>query len=138
LANFNQRIDLAISTAPSETDAQDYQGYKALVEMRVHEAIRLFKAYLEARPNDKLVRDAMFDAAGIASDLATQQEIVDYWQERALSDVDIAVAYANSAYRAIDARLAADFIQQLLQRWPNHLAILYQAHRTYLWAGRIL
>lgn len=137
LTEFNQRIDLAISTARSETDAQGYKAHKAQVEMRSHEAIHLFKTYLEARPNDELVRAALYDTAGTAWDMATRQQIVAHWRESINSSVDAALSYANGAYRAIDPKTAAEGVQQILQRWPNHVSILYQAHRTYLWAGRI-
>jgi len=72
LAEFNSRIDQAIETAKTELDAQSYKAQKALVEMRLHEAINLFSEYLKARPNDELARSTQFDAATIASDTTTQ------------------------------------------------------------------
>lgn len=137
LAQFNQRIDQAIATATTETDAQGFKAYKALVEMRVHEAIRLFSAYLLARPNDEQIRLALMDTAGMASDLPVMQDIIAHWHERGLTDFDSALSYANSAYRVIDPSVAADFLLQTLQRWPNHVSLIYQTHRTFLWAGRV-
>ena len=138
LAEFNERIDQAIATAKTEVDAQGYQAHKALVEMRLDDAIRLYSAYLEARPNDELVRGAQGDAAFMASDRPVLQAIIAHWRERGLTDVDSALSYANNAYKVVDPSEAADFLMQILQRWPNHVAMLYQSHRTYLWAGRVL
>jgi len=138
LAEFNTRINLAVETAKTGIDAKGYKAQQALVEMRIQEAINLFSEYLKARPNDELTRIAQLDAAMIASDLATQQDIIAHWHERGLSDLDSALGYANSAHRVIEPSDAADFITQILRRWPNHVSIIYQAHRTMLWAGRIM
>jgi len=138
LTEFNKRIDLAIKTAKTEIDTKGYTAQKALVELRLHEAISLFSEYLKARPNDELIRSTQLDAAMIASDKTTQQDIIAHWHERGLSDLESAIGYANSAHRVIDPSIAADFINQILRRWPNHVSLIYQAHRTMLWAGRIM
>ncbi len=138
LVEFNKRIEQAVETAITETDAKGYRAQKALVEMRLHEAIRLFNEYLKARPNDELIRGVQLDAAALASDGITQQAIITHWRERGLSDLESAVLYANSAHRVINPSDAADFIVQLLRRWPNHVGMVYQAHRTMLWAGRVV
>ncbi len=138
LVEFNKRIDLAINTARTEIDAKGYKAQKALVELRLHEAISLFSEYLKARPNDELIRGVQLEAAMIASDKTTQQDIIAHWHERGLSDQESAIGYANHAHRVIDPSIAADFINQILRRWPNHVSLIYQAHRTMLWAGRIM
>jgi TolB-like protein/Tfp pilus assembly protein PilF len=136
LAEFNTRIDRAIETATNEIDVKGYQAHKALVEMRLRESINLFEEYLKARPNDELTLTALMDAASMASDRPVMLEIIAHWRERALTNVDSALGYANSAYRVIAPSEAADFLQQVVQRWPNNISLLYQFHRTMLWAGR--
>jgi TolB-like protein/tetratricopeptide (TPR) repeat protein len=74
----------------------------------------------------------------MTSNQPVMQNIIGHWRERGLTDVDAAISFANDAYKVIDPSEAADFIEQLLQRWPNHVGITYQAHRTYLWAGRVM
>ena len=138
LAQFNERIDQAIATVSTEIDAQGYRAHKALVEMRLHEAISLFNNYLQVRPNDEQTRGAQMDAASMASDQAVMQDIIAHWRERGLTDVDSALFFVNGAYRVIDPSNAADFGMQILQRWPNHVAMHYQVHRTMLWAGRVM
>lgn len=138
LAQFNERIDQAIATASTEIDAQGYRALKAMVEMRLHEAISLFNDYLQARPNDEQTRGAQMDAASMASDQPVMQDIIAHWRERGLTDVDSALYYVNGAYQVVDPSIAADFGMQILQRWPNHVAMHYQVHRTLLWAGRVM
>jgi len=44
----------------------------------------------------------------------------------------------NTAYTVVDPSQAADFGLEALKRWPNHNRLMYQTHRTLMWAGRIL
>jgi hypothetical protein len=128
---------MAIASASTEIDAKGYMAHKALVQMRINESMRLFNTYLEARPNDELTRSALFDAALLASNHSIMSEIISHWRARALSDIDSANNFSSGAYRVIDLSIAADFIEQIMQRWPNNTGIIYQAHRTNIWAGRI-
>ena len=65
-------------------------------------------------------------------------KILEHWRERGASEADAADLYMISAYTVVDPSQAADFGLQALQRWPNHNSLMYQTHRTLLWAGRIL
>ena len=42
----------------------------------------------------------------------------------------------NDGYRVGDASRAADYGLEALQRWLNNAAIMYQTHRTLMWARR--
>ncbi|GMR14752.1 MAG: hypothetical protein BMS9Abin30_0359 [Gammaproteobacteria bacterium] len=138
LTEFNARIDRAIATAPTVLDKKGYQAYKALFELRLQEAIRLNREYLQERPNDIQARFALFSTAALASDFDLQKEILAYWQERGLTDQAAAVSYINHAYRMLNPSVAADYSLQAIQRWPNSNGLMYQTHRTLMWAGRIL
>ena len=41
------------------------------------------------------------------------------------------------AYRIIDASESADYGLEAMQRWPDNNGLMYQVHRTLLWAGRV-
>ena len=138
LLEFNQRIDLAISSAPTDIDKNRYMATKALVELRLDEAIRLASEYLEARPNSVGVRFDLYNAAGYTSNTDLRREQVSNWRELGTSDVRFAFVYMNTAYTVIDPSQAADFGLEALKRWPNHNSLMYQTHRTLMWAGRIL
>ena len=138
LGEFNDRIDLAIATAPSVLDKKAYMASKALIELRLNESIRLYAEYLQERPNDELALYAYYDAANLASDVDLQRKILETWRERGATEATAAFVYMNSAYEVVDPSQAADFGLQALQRWPDHDSLMYQTHRTLMWAGRIL
>jgi TolB-like protein/Tfp pilus assembly protein PilF len=137
LEEFNTRIDRAIKTAPTLIDKKGYMANKAFVELRLRDAIRHYREYLLERPNAEEGRVALIDAAGLASDENTRKELLSYYRMRGLSDRFSAVRYVSDAYRVGDASKAAEFGLQALQRWPNYSDLLYQTHRTLMWAGRI-
>jgi len=137
LENFNERIDQAITTAASPLDRKAYDANKALVELRLRDAIRHSREYLQERPNDEEARLVLVEAASLASDYAAYREALSYWKERGSSDLYSAVNYVSEAYRALDPSEPADFGLKALQRWPDSSGLLYQTHRTLLWAGRV-
>lgn len=137
LFELNERIDSAISSAPTELDKKGYMAYKALVEVRLSESIRLYKDYLKERPNNEQARFDLHVAAQLASDSATLNEIWKHWQKRGTTDETVAHFGIQSAYRFVNPSEAADFGLQVLKRWPNNNGLIYQTHRTLMWAGRI-
>ncbi len=136
LAKFNERIDRAIATAPTEVDRKGYLAYRALFDLRLREAIRLFREYLQARPNDEQAWFSLQEAAALASDRSALQQAFEHFKELGQTDANAATTYVNGAYRYSNTSLAADYGLQALTRWPTHLDLLYQTHRTLLWAGR--
>ena len=70
------------------------------------------------------------------SEDAAEREMLAHLKEKGETDIFAANAYINEAYRVIDASEAADFGLKSLQRWPNSTTVLYQTHRTLMWAGR--
>jgi TolB-like protein len=138
LAEYNERVDLAIAKAPSAIDKKAYMADKARIELRLNESERLYDEYLQERPNDEFARIYLISVARLTSDSDLQRKILEHWRERGASDVDAASLYMVYAYSVLDNSQAADFGLQALQRWPNHNGLMYQTHRTLLWAGRIL
>ena len=47
-----------------------------------------------------------------------------------------AASLANEAYRVMDPSEAADLGLQAVRRWPNSISMIYQTHRSLMWAGR--
>jgi TolB-like protein/Flp pilus assembly protein TadD len=137
LAKLNDRIDMAISTAPTEIDKKGFMAQKALVELRLLDALRLFREYLRERPNDENGWAALTEVSAFASDLTTRREALDHWRERSASDPFSAINFIADAYRAGLPSEGAQAGLQASQRWPNNSAVLYQTHRTLMWAGQI-
>ena len=138
LTEYNERVDLAIAKAPSALDQKLYMAGKARTELRLNESARLYEEYLQERPNEKIARIPLSNVARLTSDSKLQHKILEHWRERGASEADAADLYMISAYTIVDTSQAADFGLQALQRWPNHNSLMYQTHRTLLWAGRIL
>jgi TolB-like protein/Tfp pilus assembly protein PilF len=136
LSEYNERIGRAIETARSEPDRLFSQADRAMVDLRLQEASRLFQAYVDQRPNDKEEWAQLMRVADMLGDAETQRAVLQHWQEYAVTDAYSASAFTNSAWRVIDPGEAADIALPWLQRWPTSTTLLYQLHRTLLWAGR--
>ena len=136
LREYQERIGLAIQTAKSEQDRTRSLADRAGVDLRLNEARRLFLEYLEFRPNDD---QAQFQLASILRSLGDTETLLPFleqWKTKGETDLFAASAYINEAYRTVDPSAAADFGLEALKRWPNSTAMLYQTHRTLVWAER--
>lgn len=135
--NCMTRIEAAIATASDATDRLGYEARKAAIELRLRDAIRLYRSYLAARPNES---GAWFEYLSLAFSASDREAIavgLEHVRIAGEHDVDSAQWYLNFAYEVIDPAAAADYGLAALERWPDHFGVLYQTHRTLLWAGRI-
>jgi TolB-like protein len=136
LQEYNLRIGLAIDNAKTEADRIRSLADRALVDLRLRESRTLFDQYLEIRPNDELARFELTGVLSMLSDRESGREIMAHWKEKGETDSYAANSYVNEAYRVVDPSEAADFGLKSLLRWPNSTTLLYQTHRTLMWAGR--
>jgi TolB-like protein len=136
LVEYNERIGLAIDKAKTEADRVRSLADRAMVDLRLQDSRRLFEQYLQMRPNDEFARSELNTLLGIMSDSSALRSLLETWRLKGETDSYAASEYINAAYRVIDASEAADFGLQALQRWPSAATILYQTHRTLVWAGR--
>jgi len=138
LAAYHERIDAASRSARSEVDRTRILADQAEVDLRLRESLDLYTAYLEARPNDDNARFSAIFVAEMLGNTDAARELLAPWRERALVDFSAANGFANVAYMILTPVEAADVVLEALRRWPNDDGLLYQAHRTLLWAGRRL
>ena len=136
LREFNERIGLAIDNARTDADRIHSLAERALVDLRLREARRLFEEYLELRPNDEPARFELANVLGMLSDRQALRGLLDHWKAKVRTDHFSAASLVNEAYRIIDPSEAADLGLQAVQRWPNSIAMIYQTHRSLVWAGR--
>jgi len=136
LRNYHERIALAIGNAKSEADHLRILATRAFVDLQLREARRLYEQYLEIRPNDDLARSELGTVLSWISEDAAAIALLDRWAAKAETDQFAATTYANDAYRLVDPAQAADVGAELIQHWPNSSGLVYQVHRTLLWAGR--
>jgi TolB-like protein/Tfp pilus assembly protein PilF len=136
LRAYHERITAAITTAKSEADRVRSLANRAIIDLQLREAQRLYRQYLELRPNDEQARSELWAVLRWLSDDEAARELLDYLVKKSETDQFAASLYINFAYLVIDPSEAADVGMRILQRWPNASGLVYQAHRTLLWAGR--
>lgn len=88
------------------------------------------------RPNDETTRYELISVLAMLGDKESLRKILVHWKTKGETDSYSANAYMNEAYRVVDPSEAADFGLKSLQRWPNTTGLVYQTHRTLVWAGR--
>ncbi|HEY5763640.1 MAG TPA: hypothetical protein VIS73_10585 [Rhodocyclaceae bacterium] len=136
LREYHDRIDQAIDNAKTEADRLRSLASRAVVDLQLREARRLYEQYLDMRPNDDPARaEAMGILDWLSEDAAAEAEL---GRAAALGQTSLfwASNYIGAAYTVADPAEAADVGLALLERWPNSSGMVYQVHRTLLWAGR--
>ncbi|MEE4173191.1 MAG: hypothetical protein V2I57_02965 [Xanthomonadales bacterium] len=136
LANYHERIDRASRSAGTELDRILILADQAGVDLRLREALSLYQQYLDGRPNDIAARFEAIFVALMLSETEVARSLLGPMIERARSEFNAANGVVNLAYRVMPPSEAADIGLSLLERWPNSPQLLYQVHRTLLWAGR--
>ena len=136
LREFNERIGLAIDNARTEADRIRSLADRALLDLRLREARQLLEQYLELRPNDELTRFELANVLGMLSERGAMRGLLEHWKAKMLTDHFSAASLVNEAYRFMDPSEAADLGLQAVRRWPNSISMIYQTHRSLVWAGR--
>lgn len=137
LEKFLERIDLAIDSAQGSVDQSGSRAQKAAVQLRLRTAIRRFRAYVDARPNDLRAWHDLLIVAQLANDRESADAALMALKSGGMFDRFAATTYVSTAYRIGAASAAADYGIKALERWPNDAGLSYQTHRSLLWAGRI-
>ncbi len=136
LQAFYERNGEAIATANSDVDRLLYRARRAAVDLRLREALRLYRAYLDERPNDMIAWEAYLDDATSASDEAVVAEVMDILREAGMTRPEAANYFMDYAYLHLEPNEGADYGMAAIQRWPLR-NLMYQTHRTLLFANRV-
>ncbi len=134
---FNRVINQAIEHAADRADRDGYRAMKAEVAARLREAVERYSAFVDARPNQVTGWSGLMNASLKASDDENLGRALDWLREHGEKDLNSAITYLGNAYQAEDPSAAADYGLERLQDWPDVQILLYQVHRTLLWAGRV-
>jgi len=135
-SNFVSRMDQAIATAPNPVDQRYMEAEKAFHELRLRRALELMRGYVADRPNDLDARSSLIDIAAYLGEREIIDESLGYLKQAGMSQVYAVEIYMNDGYRFGDASAAADYGLAALQRWPENNTVMYQTHRTLMWARR--
>ena len=136
LGEFNSRIDAAIAAANSEVEGKLYRARKAIVEMRIRDALELLKEYLAERPGDAEARaDAVAVATWSGEPETARRWLEETWRFAMTSDME-AGRFATQVFWLPDVYRYSDRVAALVEKWRDRGGVLYQSHRALLWAGR--
>jgi hypothetical protein len=136
LRDFYERNGLAIAKSTNDIDRLAFRAKRADVDLRLREALRLYRAYLDARPNDMIIWEAYLNVATSASDDAAISEAMEVLRAASQTRLDAANYFMDYAYLHLDAKDAADSGLAAMQRWPLQ-NIIYQTHRSLLFDHRV-
>jgi len=134
---FAERIEAAIESATDPVAATLYRALEAREQLRLSEAVTLFRRYVEERPSDFSAWLQTLELAYMVGDDALHQRALAVFRERSLSDRVVAIHYLVHAYRAKTVEDWIDHAYLLATRWPDAIFVQYQIHRALLWAGRV-
>ncbi|MGB5628609.1 MAG: hypothetical protein WBM45_03645 [Woeseiaceae bacterium] len=136
LQDFYTRNGTAIATSTNEIDAIAYRAARAEVDLRLREALRLWRSYLEQRPNDIIAWEAFLNVATSLNANDAINEAMNVLRDAGQTRPEAANYFMDYAYLHLDPDDGSDYGLAAVQRWP--LAnIIYQTHRNLLFAGRV-
>ena len=136
LQDFYIRNGTAVSTSTNEVNAIGYRASRAEVDLRLREALRLRRSYLDQRPNDVIAWEAFLNVATSLGDRESVEEALAVLREAGLTRPEAANYFMDYAYIHLEPDDGADYGLAAMERWP--LAnIIYQTHRNLLFAGRV-
>ena len=137
---FIERIDAAIETVTSEAQRLSYRGLKARFQLRFRDAVALFDAYLEKRPDDIEAWGQLMGLGGILRDDSVVLRAIAAVRPAATRNSWAASSIVSAAHRLNDPAVAAAQVERvipLLGRFPQAGDFHYQLHRALLWVGRV-
>ena len=135
LARYQERMSAAQRSAKHEADRLLVMAELAEVNLQFNDAIGLYEQYLKIRLNDDLTRYAAIYTAVRAGQIDRGRALIEAWLNLGLNDYQAASLFFSAGYLVMEPSTAAEHVQRALRNWPNDPSLLYQAHRTLLWAG---
>ncbi|MEM7431537.1 MAG: hypothetical protein AAF351_06310 [Pseudomonadota bacterium] len=137
LARFRESIASAIASSKDPLDTLRYQAIEATVALRFHSALQLTDRYLEQRPNDLDVvtgKRYLVNVLGRVDDgIANAYRMAELGRDDPLA-TELAI---TSLAIAGEVDGAAALAQRSLNRFPGNNEVAYQAHRAFIYAGKI-
>lgn len=133
--NFEEAIENAIRYERDEISKVKYRTFKAVHERRYPLALRLNTQYLEQRPNDQRAHRIQL---GLLADQSLDDRLLESiraFERRDGYDTIVINESLTFLMTSDDKQYTRDFARSALERAGDSVFVLYQAHRTLLWAG---
>ena len=135
---FDDAIGKAIKYERDPVSKSLFSVLQATRYMRLQKALRLNTKYIEQRPNDKYAQNAQLNLlVDLNLDDRLRAAIVEF---QARDGYDITVSQASMTFSLVsdDKPFIREFAEVAIQRvGDNSSFVMYQAHRSLLWAGDI-
>ena len=137
LARYQAAINAAIDAEDNENLALKYRANKAQNELRLVDAQNLAERYIREYPNDIEGLNLLVDALASMRDARSVEEHLGRLTRIAHDDPNALNSLLNNILFVGLVDEAVALSRDVLQRYPQHAFLVYQAHRTLLWNGQV-
>lgn len=135
LAGYFERVDAAIATSKSETEALRYKAAREVFSMNPKKALNQITRYAEQRPGSIDAFDEMSRIAAYSADLPAMSRAADRMHAIAI-ERDLPLSRAiTTTLMARRPRVAVKRARQHLALQPDGALINYQAQRAFIWTS---
>jgi tetratricopeptide (TPR) repeat protein len=131
---FYDAIDQAIQHEDDDVVRTRYRARRSWIDMNFRQALQLYNEYLELRPGDE---EAIWDRFVVIRSLALRDQAI----KLALEVLDADLQPGRVIYQALLAMLhtkdtdaIVSHAKTMIDRAPDDIYLLYQAHKAFLWA----
>lgn len=136
-ANYVARLDAAIAASTNEAESLKYRAARASAQLQIKDAHRLMARYLEARPRDIDAWEEMADLSAYAGERRWMARAAERLQTLSLEDGYPRSRAITVSVMALQYDAAVQRSRRQLKARPDNALTQYQAHRAFVWAGRL-
>lgn len=137
LARYLERVDAAIATSRDDTESLKYRAGRASMELQFRNAHRLMARYLAARPRDIDAWEDMADLSAYAGERAWMRRSAERIHALSLEEGNPRSRAITVSVMALDLDAATARAREQLALRPDQALTQYQAHRAFIWSGRV-
>jgi len=135
LREYLLRVDAAIVASRDRPEQNMYRSARAVVEIRLREALRLMRLYLRDRPRDVDAWEKLVDLAGYAENRRLMAHAAERIHTLSIESGAPRSRAITASVLAMDIGNAVSRSRRQLAMRPGEALIQYQAHRALLWGG---
>ena len=136
-AQFDEAIKNAIEFQQDPISKTHYRILRSMEDLQYARALRMNTDYLEQRPNDQVAQQWQLY---LLADMSRDDELraaIEEFQERDGYDVLVSNTSMTNSLISNDKAFIRAFAQEGMRRLGDRTFVVYQAHRSLLWAGDI-
>ena len=131
-------LEDAIKTTDDPVELLNYEAEQAWNDYNYVRALRLKQRYVEERPNDRFSFGGMIN---LMRTLGKHREAAEAIQRRYEEEPELSRELANQSLQGLRVADYSDLMRAIAheaaEKFPDNVALMYQAHRQLLWAGDI-